>query len=220
MHALGIFRGQGAVALLDQHAESGAMLLERLLPGKAIIQLHDKQATDGAILVMGLLHGKVVPEDSFPTVAHWARGLNRLRATFGGGSGPFPNSLVEEAQGISNELLSSMDQPTLLHGDLHHWNILSAHRSPWLAIDPKGVVGEPAYEAGAWVRNPFPDLLKWSNVKRVIGRRIEQLSNALGVNRERIQGWSLYQAVLSAWWSFEDGDPNWEAWIEVAKLIK
>lgn len=42
----------------------------------------------------------------------------------------------------------------LLDGDLHHFNILRAHRQPWLAIDPKGLVGDPAYEVGAFLYNP------------------------------------------------------------------
>jgi streptomycin 6-kinase len=112
-----------------------------------------------------------------------------------------------------------MDRPVLLHGDLHHWNILSARRSSWLAIDPKGVVGEPAYETGAWIRNPFPDLLRWQNAREVIVRRIDQFANELALDRDRIQSWSFYQAVLAAWWSYEEGDPGWENSLAVADLI-
>lgn len=219
MESLQIFAGEGSVAIFERDDDLGAMLLERLRPGKAILHLDDEQATGHAIQVMGQLHGKSPSEGKFPAVADWAKGLKRLRTTFDGGTGPFHSHLVEQVEGISNELLSSMDQPTLLHGDLHHWNILSASRSPWLAIDPKGIIGEPAYEAGAWIRNPFPNLHGWSNAKQLISRRIMQFSNALGVDRDRIHGWSLFQAVLAAWWSYEESDPNWELWLEVAKLI-
>jgi streptomycin 6-kinase len=54
--------------------------------------------------------------------------------------------LLEEAETLFAELNASMAEPFLLHGDLHHENILAAEREPWLAIDPKGVVGEPARE--------------------------------------------------------------------------
>jgi streptomycin 6-kinase len=59
-----------------------------------------------------------------------------------------PRELVATAVSLFNELLPSQSEPVLLHGDLHHWNILRATRVPWLALDPKGVVGEPAYEVG------------------------------------------------------------------------
>jgi streptomycin 6-kinase len=112
-----------------------------------------------------------------------------------------------------------MDKPKLLHGDLHHWNILSAKRAPWLAIDPKGVIGELAYETGAWIRNPFPELLKWPNPGKTLSRRMDQFAMELALDRERILGWSFYQAVLAAWWSYEDGDQDWENWLAVAELL-
>ena len=58
-----------------------------------------------------------------------------------------------------SELLSSAGEPMLLHGDLHHYNILAAERQPWLAIDPKGVVGDPVYETGVFLYNRLTDEL-------------------------------------------------------------
>jgi len=73
-------------------------------------------------------------------------GCRSQKATlcFDGGTGPLPAHLVEEAERLFEELIVSMDEATLLHGDLHHDNILAAERQPWLALDPKGLVGEPA----------------------------------------------------------------------------
>jgi streptomycin 6-kinase len=92
----------------------------------------------------------------------------------------------------------------VLHGDLHQDNILAAQRMPWLGIDPKGVIGEPAYEVGALLRNFFPDLWQTENPGEVLARRVDVLAEELGFDRERIRGWGIYQAVLSAWWSVED----------------
>ncbi len=97
-----------------------------------------------------------------------------------------------------------MAEPVLLHGDLHHENILAAEREPWLAIDPKGLVGEPAYEVGAWLRNPMPQLLDMPQPGRILARRINQLAEELGFDRARLRDWGLAQAMLSAWWSMED----------------
>ena len=65
-----------------------------------------------------------------------------------------PARLVEEAEALLAWLVPSQTGPVLLHGDLHHGNVLSARRRPWLAIDPKGVVGERAFDAGALLYNP------------------------------------------------------------------
>ncbi len=112
-----------------------------------------------------------------------------------------------------------MAEPVLLHGDLHHDNILAAEREPWLAIDPKGIVGEPAYEVGALLRNPLPGLLARPEPGRVLARRIEQLAAELGFDRARIRGWALAQAVLSAWWSYEDHGDGWRETIACAELL-
>jgi streptomycin 6-kinase len=142
--------------------------------------------------------------------------MRRLRAEFGGGVGPFPPRLVEQAERLFAELLGSMETPVLLHGDLHHWNILAADRRPWLAIDPKGVVGEPAYEVGALLRNKL-DVAP--NISRLTMRRIDQLAEALGFDRQRLVGWCLAQAVLSAWWSYEDHGGGWEEMVEFAEML-
>ena len=94
------------------------------------------------------------PEHRFHDVWEWMRGLERLRSAFDGGTGPFPAPLVERAEA---HLGNPSGQNLVLHGDLHHYNILSAEREPWLAIDPKGIVGEPEYEAAAFLRNNLLD---------------------------------------------------------------
>ncbi|HEU5100040.1 MAG TPA: aminoglycoside phosphotransferase family protein, partial [Roseiflexaceae bacterium] len=132
---------------------------------------------------------------------------------------PFAARLVEQAERLFVELLGSMADPVLLHGDLHHWNILAAERQPWLAIDPKGVIGEPAYEVGAWLRNWLPDLLEQPDPARVMARRVDQFAEALGIERARIRGWGLAQAVLSVWWCIEDNGSGWEPTIACAELL-
>jgi streptomycin 6-kinase len=163
---------------------------------------------------------RAVPEaHDFPTAADWGRGFARCRALFGGGAGPFPPRLFGEAESLYAELLASSAAPVLLHGDLHHGNVLAAAREPWLAIDPKGLVGEPAYEVGALLRNPLPQLLRLPNPVRVTERRIAQLSEELGFERERVRGWALAQAMLSAWWSIEDSGELGEFGFAAAEVI-
>jgi streptomycin 6-kinase len=220
IEALRLFDGHGIVRLLEADYEQGALLLERLKPGTPLSSLtDDEQATSIAIQVIGQLWKPVSLEHSFPTVAKWAAGLKRLRERFDGGSGPFPGSLVEEAETLFGELIGSMGEEVLLHGDLHHQNILAAERQPWLALDPKGVVGEAAYEVGALLRNPMPQLLTEPHPGRILARRVEQLAEGLGFDRARVVGWGMAQAVLAGWWSFEDHGRGWESWIACAEIL-
>jgi streptomycin 6-kinase len=104
----------------------------------------------------------------------------------------------------------------LLHGDLHHCNILAARRRPWLAIDPKGLAGEPAYEAGALLRNPDPRRYLDPKVQR---RRVDVLHEELALEKDRILGWGVAQAVLAAWWSIEDSGTVWESQCACAEVL-
>lgn len=199
------YNGHGIVRLLEADQQDGVMLLERLLPGTPLFEVNDdEQATRIAAEVMQKFWLPPPAEHSFPHVSDWAKGMGRLREEFGGGVGPFSPHLVEMAETLFAELLGSMAEPVLLHGDLHHWNILSAERAPWLALDPKGIVGEPAYEVGAWLRNPFPDFRTWPGIERIMARRVDIFSEVLGFDRKRIAGWGMAQAMLSAWWTYED----------------
>jgi streptomycin 6-kinase len=218
--ALKAFNGNGAVILYETDPELGALLLERSRPGKPVFNLSDDElSTSVASEVIRRLQDTSEKNDAFPTVGDWFQGFQRLRVKFGGGTGPFPKEVIDKAEVLSRDLLTSMEILALLHGDLHHWNILSSEREPWLAIDPKGVIGEPEYETGAWLRNPFPNILEMSNPDRMIARRIDQFADELGFDRKRISGWGFTQAVLAACWSYEDKDDDWESWLTIAELI-
>lgn len=228
IHALAAFQGRASVQLLARDHQEGALLLDRLRPGTPLSALaDDRQATSIAAGVMRQLWRPLWPDHPFPSVARWAAGLGRLRERFDGATGPLPEGLVSRAEGLFGELLDSMAEPVLLHGDLHHENILAVDNQPWrnegrrdwLAIDPKGVAGEPAYEVGALLRNPWPQLLSWPRPGQILARRVDQLSAELGFEKERIVGWGLAQAVLAAWWCIEDSVPGWEFAIGCAELL-
>ena len=148
----------------------------------------------------------------FHDIWEWMQGLERLRSAFGGGTGPFPADLVERAEAL---LATPSGEKAVLHGDLHHYNILSAGREPWLAIDPKGIVGEPEYEAAAFLRN---NLLDQPEPRSVLSARIDQLADEAGLDRERMIGWGLADRVLSAWWSFEESGRADESDLAVAAM--
>jgi streptomycin 6-kinase len=202
--ALQHYDGRGAVRLLASDAAAGALLLERLQPGTMLVgEPDDDKATKLAAGVMAELWQPAPAAHHFPTVAGWARGLARLRAAFGGATGPFPARLVALAEGIFAELLASDEEPVLLHGDLHHYNLLRAGRAPWLAIDPKGIVGARGFEVYAWLQNPLPKDHP-GDLRPLLGRRLDIFAGRLGIERKRLAAWGLAGLVLSSWWSYEE----------------
>lgn len=221
--ALRIFDGRGCVRLIEAETELGALLLERLEPGallaESLDEERDEEATRAAARLMRELWRPAPAGHDFPSVADWAAGLEKMRARFGGGSGPLPRVLVARAEGLFRELLDTSREDVLLHGDLHHGNILDAGNGRWLAIDPKGVVGEPAYEAGALLRNPQPQLLRLRRPAETLRRRVEIFAEELGVDEARVRGWGIAQAVLSAWWTVEVNGSGWEPTMECARLL-
>ena len=217
--ALRLFDGGGICRLLGLDLDRGAMLLERLEPGAPLTTVeNDEEATAIAANVMRKLWRPAPADHNFPLVSDWAGGFDRLRKRFDGGTGPMPARLVEEADSLFADLLASQGGPLLLHGDLHQENILTAGREPWLAIDPKGVVGEAAYETAALLHNPV-EALEAPDPKRLLERRLDILSGELGLDLARIRAWGLAQAVLAAYWSLEDGGQVWEEALSFANLL-
>lgn len=217
IEALRHYDGRGAVRLLEFDCDHGFLLMERLAPGETLATLEDEErATRIAAGVMRKLWHPLPPEHPFPSVADWADGLKKLRSRFGGGTGPFPSWLIAMAESLFAELLSSSESPVLLHGDLHDFNILSTEPGGWLAIDPKGVSGERAYEIGAFLRNPSPAVFTNPHIQQ---RRVKIFAEELGLEEDRILAWGVAQAVLSASWSFEDSSDDWRAALACAEVL-
>ena len=213
--ALRIFDGRGACRLLEVDETRGAMLLERLLPGTELRTLaDDEQATRIAADVMRRLWRPVPAEHRLETLEERGQAFERLRAQFGGGTGPYPSRLVEQAERVFRDFPQGVE-PMVLHGDCHHYNILLTRDRPgsrgpggeeWLTIDPHGIAGDPGYEVGCFIYNPggHLDPLAQPDPKRFIERRLEVLAEELSWERERVRGWCLAQSVLSSWWTYED----------------
>ena len=196
------FAGNGAVTVYE--SETGAVLLERLEPGEQLVNLvkrgDEEEATKILAQVMKKLAHHQAPAEC-PTVADWGRGFDRYLAS---GDRQLPLELVHEARNLYQDLTSTQVTTMLLHGDLQHYNVLFDNERGWVAIDPKGVVGEWEYEVGPLLRNPVehPELFA---TPATIKRRLEILTTLLPLNYSRTLHWSYAQAILSAIWDVEDG---------------
>lgn len=206
---LAAFDGNG-VARVYEHAP-GAVLLERLRPGNSLAAMalggRDEEATDILADIMQRMSARTssvaelkIPK-ACPTVHDWAKGFERYLDT---DDEQIPRRLVVAGQRTYLELCATQRQPRLLHGDLQHYNVLRDSDRGWLAIDPKGVIGEFEYEIGAVLRNPYenPELFV---TRSTIERRLEQFTNKLSLDYDRTLRWAFAQAVLSAIWMIEDG---------------
>lgn len=126
-----------------------------------------------------------------------------------------PRHLVERAARLFDELCADPSGTVVLHGDLHHDNILRATREPWLAIDPHGYVGDPGYEAGALLYNPDPED-RDDALLSLVPARVEQLADGLGLPPERVVAWGFVKAVLAEVWTAEDGGTPGDRPLDVA----
>ncbi len=229
--ALKLFNGDGACQLLESDAERGLLLLERLKPGKMLAELEDDdERTIIAAEVMQKIWRPLLESDSllsnaeqqavrlqsFIQLSDWFEGLKKIRPHFNGGTGPFPKEILERVESFLPELFADKNVK-LMHGDFHHFNILSSERG-WLVIDPKGVIGPAGYEIGPLMLNPWNSLSDRISFRVRAERRVSILSERLSWEREKIINWANAHAVLSAWWSIEDHE-DWKYSLQCAEIF-
>lgn len=218
--ALSVFQGEGIAKLLQADRTDAVILLERVIPGVPLSAMHnDVEATRILASVMKRLWKSLPANHRFITIAEWTGAIPRFLQKYRGTSVSLPYRLVEKAGRLFAELIASSSEPVLVHGDLHHDNVLLSQREEWLAIDPKGIAAEPAYDTAALLRNPHIKFQHIPDVRNLLLRRILVLSEALQVEPQRIHHWGLAQTVLSAVWSAEDEGRGWEHAIAVAEIL-
>jgi streptomycin 6-kinase len=183
--ALELWDGDGAVRLLRHDARAHALLIERCVPGTPLSLVGQDAALDVFVELLPRLW-KPAGEPFRPLAdeaAWWAESLSR---------GSFPPELLDAALEALRELPGTQGEQVLLHQDLHADNVLAAQREPWLAIDPKPLVGEREFAIAPVVRSR-----ELGHSKRDVLHRFDRLTAELGLDRERARAWSIAQTV--AW---------------------
>ena len=204
MEALKLFNGEGACQIIDCDEEKGFLLIEQLQPGKMLSELeNDDERTRIALQVMKKIWRPAPEMGKFIRLKDWFAELENIRPTFNGMTGPYPKELVEQVESSLPELFA--DEHHLIHGDFHHFNVLSSERG-WLAIDPKGVIGPCGYEIGPLMINPWDNSMGSAQFEVRAKRRVSLLREGLGWEREKIIQWSTAHALLSSWWDYPNGD--------------
>jgi streptomycin 6-kinase len=199
---LGTLDGNGAVKLLEFDRERQALLLERVVPGANLKQVCKKNEADAITIAVRVLKGLLqpVPEaaEEFIRLDDWFDGLNRAKGT------KFPQDYAETAISFYEELSKDGENIFLLHGDVHHDNILSATREPFLVIDPKGIIGHVGYDIGVFL-NTHHDWLEWNTrLEGKMDRAIAEFAAGFDLAESAIRKWAFCQMVLSWWWIYDE----------------
>ncbi|WP_405359883.1 aminoglycoside phosphotransferase family protein [Kitasatospora sp. NBC_00085] len=194
--ALAHWAGRGAVLLLAADPARGVLLLERLHGDIPLRSLAEPKAMLEATSLLHRLWVEPSEGHPFPPLAdRVAATAERLRRHAELPGAAEVSALVAEAVETAEGLLGSAAEVFLLHGDFHHGNVLAADRAPWLAIDPRPLTGERAYDLARLALDRADTLVGSPGVPAAVRRRLHQLSDALGVDRERLRGWTLVRAA-------------------------
>ena len=191
------WNGFGAARVLAH--EDDALLLERAEGGGSLIEMarsgHDDEATRIMCAVASSLHApKDRPPSTLVPLATWFRALAAGSMKHGG--------ILERAAATARRLLDAPRDTVVLHGDIHHGNVLDFGRRGWLAIDPKGLWGERGFDFANILCNPD---LAIATAPGRFARQADVIAEAAGLDRERLVKWALAFAGLSAVWTLEDG---------------
>jgi streptomycin 6-kinase len=197
--ALDFWDGVGAVRLFAHDRRRRALLLERCRPGTTLWQLRDEEEANRiACAVLRRLWRRPPAEHVFRSLAtealRWAEQLPREWVLL---EKPFERRLIERAVDAVQELVASQGELVVVHQDFHGGNVLRAEREPWLAIDPKPLVGERAFDAASLIRDRREELIQDPAAGQRVRRRLDQLTAELELDRERLRGWGIVHAL--AW---------------------
>ncbi len=189
--------GDGAARVLahDEHA----LLMERARSGCSLVELarngRDDEASRILCAVAARLHvPRPVPPPELTPLEKWFAPLRAAAGAHGG--------VLTVAAGMAADLLATPRDVVLLHGDIHHGNVLDFGERGWLAIDPKGLVGERSFDYANLFCNP--DLEMATREGRLL-RRLDIVANETGLHDRRLLAWIVAWAGLSAAFLIEDG---------------
>ena len=177
--------------LLMERAESSTSLEKMALGGR------DDEATQIMCQVAARLHAprmRPLPSSLVP-LPEWFAALEPGAARHGG--------ILEQAAATARYLLTDPRDIVVLHGDIHHGNILDFGSQGWLAIDPKGLLGERAFDFVNILRNPNAQV---ALAPGRFSRQATVLADAAGLDRTRLLQWTLAFTGLSAAWILGDGE--------------
>jgi streptomycin 6-kinase len=193
--------GRGAVKLLEYDIERRAILIERAFPGKNLSELftgNEAAAIGPAIDVLRSVMDSPAKHSELRSLDTWFDGLRRYTSV------DFPADYAERALDLYGRLSNQTGRTFFLHGDYHPGNVVNATRSSYLAIDPKGIVGNIAYDIAVFLNNFHWWQEDKPDIRERLAHAVAQFSAAFEIDPIELRQWAYAQMVLSAWWSFDE----------------
>jgi streptomycin 6-kinase len=193
------WNGDGAAEVLAHDGD--ALLLERAEGTKSLADMArsgpvgDDEATRILCRAVARLHvPRTVPTPTLVPLSEWFRDLEPAAATHGG--------VLALCASTARELLATPQEEVVLHGDIHHGNVLDFGERGWLAIDPKGLSGERGFDYANLFCNPGPET---TSVPGRLARQAAIVSAEAGLERRRLLQWIIAWSGLSASWRIANG---------------
>jgi streptomycin 6-kinase len=214
--ALQHWHGNGTVLLLRADPHRRAMLLERL-HRRDLTTVGDIEACEIVAGLYGRIHVPALPQLRTVTsyVERWTADLAALPS-----EAPIPRRLREQCGALVRDLVADpASAGVIIHGDLHHHNVLAADREPWLVIDPKPMSGDPHYEPAPMLWNRWDDIAS-GNVRDNLRRRFHTIVDVAGLDEDRARDWVIVRMVHNMSWAVIDGDPDGEWLTRCVSIIK
>ena len=203
--------GAGAAQVWEWEWDGAALLMERATCPQSLTALsqtgHDDEACRQLCAVVARLHSPRA--QAAPVLEPLSDRFAALRAC----AAP-PQSVLHSAQTTAQALLAAPRDVVCLHGDIHHGNVLDFGARGWLAIDPKGVLGERGFDYANLFCNPDATV---ACDRARFGARLATVAQAAQLDPQRLLQWILAWAGLSAVWHLEDGTPPTVA-LQVAQM--
>lgn len=205
--ALMSFTGTRHARVIEYDDVAGAILVERILPGDDIVPLARVDDDEATALIGALimdLHRDQVDHSGLPS-------LRQIGSAFAlPCDARLPDDLRTRAAAVFAELMADDFHDVVLHGDLHHFNVLRSADGTWCAIDPHGWVGDPVFDTAAMLANPRGLVeegdargMDASDLVRLWSRRSQILADVTGFDLARIRAWSLVACVIAELWMLE-----------------
>ena len=222
MEALRLYGGNRAARFLDADRDLGAILMQRLQPGTMLWELKDnRKESQIAASTMRDLPVSPPHEHGLPTFSRLLESAIRNSQSRRVRERSLPCGLIKAAtDALEASRRNSPD--TVLHGDLHHENILWDAERGWTAIDPKGVIGPACLEVGRFLTDRIPHDLPSERREAILLERVEILSRELGYSHRKVARGGLIDCILCLCWGLENSgelSSNWHHDVELARML-
>ena len=205
--ALATCDGEGAVRVLESDPDGYVLLIERCKPGTPLTAIDDLDRQIDVATDLLRRWWRPLPAahpfDHLATVgAAWA---DLCEERFARLAPRWDGELTRAGITLLRELPGSAPSAVLLHQDFHPGNVLAAQREPWLTIDPKPLVGDPAFDPMQLVTQVGDVLARPDRLRR----RVTRLARTLDLDPDRLAAWLLARGVEWALWELDvEGDPQ------------